>query len=151
MAASNSDDDEMGSGGYADLAVAPGKFRIGRPHYDYTYTKVADGLFKCRRACDDGKRVSSAKCCRASDDGKRVSSELRLHLYRASDGYCIAADAPEDTSSIEVVAAIGVPIFRSQEHVLKPARHTWETNYKAHEGTDVEWRATGLSCETTLL
>ena len=119
-----------------DVTVAPANFRIGRPDYDYTYTQVAEGLFKCRRASDQGKNVSSA---------------IRLYLYRAADGYWIAADAPEDTSSIEVVAAIGVPIFRSQENVLEPARHKWETNWQAHAGSDVEWRATGLSCETTIL
>ena len=118
------------------LAVAPVNFRIGRSEYDYTYTQVAEGLFKCRRASDQGQKVSSA---------------FRLYLYRASDGYWIAADAPEETSSIEVVAAIGVPIFRSQEDVLEPARHEWESNWQAHEGRDVEWNATGLSCETTIL
>ena len=59
----------------------------------------------------------------------------------------IAADAPADTTEDNVRSAIGV--FRTQENALEAGWHRWETNYAVPAGVD--WRDTGLSCQTTVL
>ena len=115
-------------------AEYPDKFRIGPPKHEFTYSQLQKGLFRC---------------CRASDQGK--SSTLRLYLYFSLQGYWVAADAPLDVSSIREVVDQGVPIFRSSANVLVADWHTWETNWNAHESTEEDWRATGLSCFTSIL
>ena len=44
-------------------------------------------------------------------------------------------------------------VFRTEENALLPGWHEWETNYNAgrYQGLGADWRATGLSCETTQL
>jgi hypothetical protein len=45
-------------------------------------------------------------------------------------------------------------VFRTRADALTPGWHTWETNWMASSTCDantVDWRDTGLSCETTRL
>ena len=114
----------------------PNQFRIGPFKHDYTYSHLEKGLFKC---------------CRASDEGKNKSSRFCLYLYYSVESFWVAVDAPEDARSIEEVVEKGVPIFRSSENVLVADWHVWETNWNAHKCTEVDWRATGLNCCTTIL
>ena len=58
-------------------------------------------------------------------------------------------DAPADSDEDHVRSLEAAGVFRTQEDALLPGWHEWETNYQAGQGSD--WRATGLSCETTLL
>ena len=59
----------------------------------------------------------------------------------------MGAPADSDEHHVRPLEAAGV--FRTQEGALLPGWHEWESNYQAGRGSD--WRATGLSCETTLL
>ena len=59
----------------------------------------------------------------------------------------IAADAPADATEDNVRSANGV--FHTQENALGAGWHRWETNYAVAAGVD--WRDTGLSCQTTVL
>ena len=47
-------------------------------------------------------------------------------------------------------AGPGTQVFRTLENALEPGWHEWQTNYLAGKGGE-EWRATGLSCQTTVL
>ena len=62
-------------------------------------------------------------------------------------------DAPADSDEDHVRSLEAAGVFRTQEDALLPGWHEWESNYaveyRAGQGSD--WRATGLSCETTLL
>ena len=64
-----------------------------------------------------------------------------------------AVDAPADSDEHHVRSLPGV--FRTQEDALPPGWHEWETNYTqataTHHLRGADWRATGLSCETTHL
>ena len=58
------------------------------------------------------------------------------------------APAASDEAHVRFLEPDGV--FRTQENALLPGWHEWETNYRAGDwGAD--WRATGLSCQTTQL
>ena len=59
-------------------------------------------------------------------------------------------DAPEDSDEYHVRLLETAGVFRTQEDALLPGWHEWESNYQVATGGS-EWRATGLSCETTLL
>ena len=60
-------------------------------------------------------------------------------------------DMPVDSSEIEVRARPPRGVFRTMENALEPGWHIWETNYApAGQDQDQDWRATGLSCETTI-
>jgi len=65
----------------------------------------------------------------------------------------VAVDAPADSDEDHVRSLEAAGVFRTQEDALLPGWHEWESNYaveyQAGQGSD--WRATGLSCETTLL
>ena len=60
---------------------------------------------------------------------------------------------PLNSSEDNVRAGAGSQVFRTLENALGPGWHEWQTNYLAgqalQEGED--WRATGLSCLTTVL
>ena len=56
-----------------------------------------------------------------------------------------AADSGEDH-----VRSVEAGVFRTREDALLPGWHEWESNYQAGEG-GADWRATGLSCQTTQL
>ena len=51
------------------------------------------------------------------------------------------------------VRSIEAGVFRTQENALLQGWHEWESNYAVEyrRGPPSDWRATGLSCETTLL
>ena len=63
----------------------------------------------------------------------------------------VAVHAPADSDEHHVRSLPGV--FRTQEDALVPGWHEWETNYEYQvaAGSLGDWRATGLSCETSLL
>ena len=52
-----------------------------------------------------------------------------------------------DESHVRSLDSIG--LFRTRENAVEEGWHEWETNWRARWGSD--WRATGLSCQTTLL
>ena len=68
-------------------------------------------------------------------------------------------DAAAESDEQHVRSAVDhhLGVFRTQEEALLPGWHEWETNYTmARVGATLhlrgaDWRATGLSCETTLL
>ena len=63
-------------------------------------------------------------------------------------------DAPVDSDEHHVRSLEAAGVFRTQEDVLLPGWHEWESNYAVDQvatGSLADWRATGLSCETTLL
>jgi hypothetical protein len=112
------------------MALAPRKLRIGPERHGFIYTQLSSSLWKC---------------CRASEAG--VSGQ-KLFLYQAF-GYWFAVDAAEAFSTQAEVAAGGRPAFRTSENAIEAGWHTWETNYADTGVSATEWRATGLSCETT--
>ena len=59
-------------------------------------------------------------------------------------------DAAEDSNEHDVRSAEAAAVFRTQENALEVGWHKWESNYQADQG-GADWRATGLSCETTQL
>ena len=59
----------------------------------------------------------------------------------------VAVDAPADSAEDHVRSLEAAGVGRTQEDALLPGWHEWESNYQAGQGAD--WRATGLSCETT--
>ena len=65
----------------------------------------------------------------------------------------VAVDAAADSDEQHVRSVDHLGVFRTQEDALLPGWHEWETNYtEAGQGwLGADWRATGLSCETTLL
>ena len=65
----------------------------------------------------------------------------------------VAVDAAADSGEPHVRSVDHLAVFRTQENALLPGWHEWETNYtQAGEGgLGADWRATGLSCETTHL
>jgi len=67
----------------------------------------------------------------------------------------VAVDAPADSDEHHVRSLEAAGVFRTQEDALLPGRHEWESNYAVEfqvaTGSLGDWRATGLSCETTLL
>ena len=58
-----------------------------------------------------------------------------------------------DSGETHVRSVDNLAVFRTQEDALLPGWHEWETNYTqaGQGGLGADWRATGLSCETTLL
>ena len=64
-----------------------------------------------------------------------------------------AADAPPDSDEHHVRSLEPVGVFRTEEDALLRGWHAWETNYEYQVAavSSGDWRATGLSCETTLL
>ena len=66
-------------------------------------------------------------------------------------------DAAADSDEQHVRSVDHLGVFRTQQEALLPGWHEWETNYTmARVGATYhlrgeDWRATGLSCETTLL
>ena len=107
----------------------PDVFRIGPERHGYVYTRMTAGLWKCRRG----------------SDWKQHAEVLFLVN---NNGYWTAMDAPGQLNVLQDVLEAGHPIFRSQQDVLTAGWHEWETNYAARPG--IEWRATGLSCMTTI-
>ena len=117
--------------GAPDLTQGPMVFRIGPPRHDYSYQKLGDVLYRCKKRSEWG--------C----EGQKLFLLL-------SDGWWIAFDAPEDSRSKEEVLAVGHPVFRSQAAVLEGGWHTWATNATAPSKV-ATWEDTGLSCLTTQL
>ena len=62
-------------------------------------------------------------------------------------------DAAAGSNEPHVRSVDHLAVFRTQEDALLPGWHEWETNYTQaiQGGMPADWRATGLSCETTLL
>ena len=86
----------------------PDKFRIGPLKHDYTYSQLEQGLFKC---------------CRASDQGKIKSSTLRLYLYFSSEGFWVAADAPErgacsNKRELSVLDSYSFPVVCARDRLV---------------------------------
>ena len=65
----------------------------------------------------------------------------------------VAVDAAMDSGETHVRSVDNLAVFRTQEDALLPGWHEWETNYTqaGQGGLGADWRATGLSCETTHL
>ena len=65
----------------------------------------------------------------------------------------VAVDAAMDSGETHVRSVDNLAVFRTQEDALLPGWHVWETNYTqaGQGGMGADWRATGLSCETTHL
>ena len=65
----------------------------------------------------------------------------------------VAVDAPADSDEHHVRSLEDVGLFRGPPDALLPGWHEWESNYAVEYGAGQgsDWRATGLSCETTLL
>ena len=65
----------------------------------------------------------------------------------------VAVDAAADSDEDHVRSVDHLAVFRTEENALLPGWHEWETNYNAgcYQGMGADWRATGLSCETTQL
>ena len=60
--------------------------------------------------------------------------------------------APADSDEHHVRSLEDLGLFRGPPDALLPGWHEWESNYQvAAGGSLADWRATGLSCETTLL
>ena len=59
-------------------------------------------------------------------------------------------DAAANSDEHYVRSLAWLAVFRTQEDALLPGWHEWESNYQAGQG-GADWRATGLSCETTQL
>ena len=62
-------------------------------------------------------------------------------------------DAAADSDEQDVRSVDHLAVFRTPENALLPGWHEWETNYTqaGQGGLGADWRATGLSCETTHL
>ena len=59
-------------------------------------------------------------------------------------------DAPADSDEHHVRSLEAAGVFRTQEDALLPGWHEWESNYQvATGGSLADWRAIGLSWETT--
>ena len=100
----------------------PAKLRIGLPKYDYTYTLVEDGVYKC---------------CRGSDEAEGT----QILWLRKWLGDWVAFDGPDVADSPPVGQADQV-IFKSSENILVAGDHKWRMERsKGKEG----------SFETTLL
>ena len=64
----------------------------------------------------------------------------------------VAVDAAADSDEDHVRSVDHLAVFRTEEDALLPGWHEWETNHQAGQGgPGADWRATGLSCETTHL
>ena len=61
----------------------------------------------------------------------------------------IAVDANVDSEEYHV-RSIQAGVFRTEENALLPGWHEWQTNYEVALGGQ-DWRATRLSCLTTVL
>ena len=59
-------------------------------------------------------------------------------------------DAPSNATEGDVRSG-AFPVFRTQENAILAGWHEWETNWVARVTRGEDWRATGLSCETTVL
>ena len=61
-------------------------------------------------------------------------------------------DAPADSDEHHVRTLEAAGLFRGPPDALLPGWHEWESNYAIEYGRcGPDWRATGLSCETTNL
>ena len=58
---------------------------------------------------------------------------------------------PLSSSEDNVRAGAGSQVFRTLENAVEPGWHEWETNWLAGQALQEKWRATGLSCLTTVL
>ena len=58
-------------------------------------------------------------------------------------------DAAADSDEHHV-RSVEAGVFRTWEDALLPGWHEWESKYQAGQG-GADWRATGLSCQTTQL
>ena len=56
-----------------------------------------------------------------------------------------------NSSEDNVRAGAGSQVFRTLENAVEPGWHEWETNWSAGQALQENWRATGLSCLTTVL
>ena len=64
----------------------------------------------------------------------------------------VAVDAAADSDEHSVRSLDHVAVLRTQENAVQPGWHEWETNYQAGSpGLGADWRATGLTCQTTQL
>ena len=59
-------------------------------------------------------------------------------------------DAAANNDEHHVRSVDHLAVFRTQENALLPGWREWESSYQAGQG-GADWRATGLSCETTQL
>ncbi len=55
-----------------------------------------------------------------------------------------------DTADPAQAETVGVPVFDTDEDAVANGWHVWRTNY-SRSRTSPDWRATGLSCQTTIL
>ncbi len=78
---------------------------------------------------------------------------LRLSVLRLLTclRWWVAADADADSTEDEVRSGLPQKVFRTREAALEPGWHEWETNYQTAGEAGEDWRATGLSCLTTVL
>ena len=62
-------------------------------------------------------------------------------------------DAAADSGEPHVRSVDNLAVFRTQEDALLPGWHEWETNYQqaGQGGRGADWRAIGLSWQTTQL
>ena len=120
--------DSGGSG--VDMRALPMSLRIGPARHNYVYTFLARDFYKC---------------CRGSDWAQ--AGEVLFLLQ--DKGYWVALDAPSGATTAQDALAHGHAVFRSPAGILTPGAHTWESNYSLRGGLD--WRSTGLCCETTVL
>ena len=110
--------------------VRPQALRIGPTRHEYEYTRLNADLWKCKKHNEWGK-----------DDDK-------LFLLKDQD-YWVALDAPENLDAVAEVLKQGHPMFRTSEDALSAGWHKWESNDAGR--SSLNWRDTGLSCDTTVI
>ena len=107
----------------------PTSLRIGpeRHHYNYTLHQSDPPIYVCEKGSE------------------WAASGEKLFLLKAASGKWTAYDA-----CVADTASTGVPVFDTDEDATAAGFHVWRTNY-SRDAASPDWRATGLSCETTIL
>ena len=112
----------------------PLSFRIGPVRHAYNYNKVAEGVWRCERGSDEARDTHRLVLCR-SPTGQWTAYDVCLSKLDQLDGTRDWMDS-------------AIPVFDTEENPMEAGWHTWRTNWNRHR-SEPDWRATGLSCETT--
>ena len=107
-----------------DMSQGPAALRIGPPRHKYVYHRLNDDTWLCERGSDWA-----------------VGGE-KLVLKRAH-GRWTAYDCVTPSDG-------GIPVFDTEENAIAEGYHEWRTNHN-RSLVAPDWRATGLSCMTTIL
>ena len=112
----------------------PTRLRIGPERHNYVYRRLDKFTWLCVRKSDWG--VVGEKLVLKYVGGK----------WTAYD--CVVPSNVDDL--MENGPPQGIPVFETFENPIQPGSHLWRTNWN-RSALAPDWRATRLSCMTTIL